>query len=243
VRLREQPGTSQRVLLENLGRGTVVSALSAQATAADGHDWLNVRTPAGLAGWVAREFLRPAGQGGSPDSGGAGSFFTPAQIAGAIGRGCPVSSVANHWPRIVRALQDEGIADRATQIAAIATLGVESTGFEPIEEIPGPHVNWDNYDGGRRYHGRGFIQLTHRFNYIDCATALGLPDLGDNPELLLDPDIAARVFAWFFNTRPSPGRIPQLAAQGDWEGVRRGVNGGLTGWDEFIACVNALEAL
>jgi predicted chitinase/murein DD-endopeptidase MepM/ murein hydrolase activator NlpD len=244
VRLRERPGTSQRILLENIGRGAVVTALSAHAAEADGHSWLNVRTSAGLVGWVARELLRPAAQGGSVDSGRGGSSFTPAQIARAIGRGCPVNSVTEHWPRIVRALQDQGIADRATQIAAIATVGVESTGFEPIEEIAGPHVNWDNYGGGRRYHGRGFIQLTHLSNYTDCGAALGLPDLANNPDLALDPDVAARVFAWYFKTHPFRGQtIPQLAAQGDWDGVRRAVNGGINGWDDFIACVTALQAL
>lgn len=145
--------------------------------------------------------------------------------------------MAEHWPRIVRALTAEGIRlRRTTQIAAIATIGVECTIFKPIEEIEGSNSNWDAYDGGRAYHGRGFIQLTHRSNYVECGRAVGIPDLADNPDRALEPECAARALAWHFKSRG----IPQLAAQGDWKGVRRAVQGGLAGWDDFIACVRAL---
>jgi len=35
--------------------------------------------------------------------------------------------------------------------------------------------------------------------------------------------------------------IAGLAARGDWQGVRRAVNGGLNGWNRFSYCVRKLE--
>jgi hypothetical protein len=61
VRLRAQPGTSQAIVVQNLGSGTTVTALSDQLVAADGHNWRNVRTAGGQVGWVAAEFLAVAG--------------------------------------------------------------------------------------------------------------------------------------------------------------------------------------
>src|SRR5204862_773156 len=81
---------------------------------------------------------------------------------------------------------------------------------------------------GARYHGRSFLQLTGRANYRRYGQKLGV-DLEGNPELALDPDISARILATYFLDRG----IPAKAAAGDWQGVRRAVNGGLNGYDRF----------
>lgn len=56
---------------------------------------------------------------------------------------------------------------------------------------------------GDRYKGRGFIQLTGRWNYTQAGQALGLP-LDKKPELLEKPDIAAKASIWFWNNRVKP---------------------------------------
>jgi predicted chitinase len=91
---------------------------------------------------------------------------------------------------------------------------------------------------GARYHGRGFIQLTGRANYRGYGELLGLP-LEDDPDQALDPTVAARVLALYFKQRG----IDACAANGDWVGVRRRVNGGLNGWARFIQLVGAFEAV
>ncbi len=53
---------------------------------------------------------------------------------------------------------------------------------------------------GVRYKGRGFIQLTGRYNYRKAGQALGLP-LEQQPELVERPDIAAKVAVWFWQPR------------------------------------------
>ena len=56
---------------------------------------------------------------------------------------------------------------------------------------------------GIRYHGRGFIQLTGRENYRNAGKALGI-DLEGNPELAVNPKIAAKIAVWYWNTRVRP---------------------------------------
>lgn len=50
---------------------------------------------------------------------------------------------------------------------------------------------------GKKYKGRGFIQLTGKNNYKDAAKDLGM-DVVNHPELLEDPVNALKVSCWFW---------------------------------------------
>jgi predicted chitinase len=52
--------------------------------------------------------------------------------------------------------------------------------------------------GGYKYRGRGFIQLTGEANYKEVGELIGV-DLLNNPDLMLEPEIAARASAAYFN--------------------------------------------
>ena len=56
---------------------------------------------------------------------------------------------------------------------------------------------------GAKYKGRGFIQITGRWNYKQAGEELGLP-LEKHPELLEKPEIAAKVSVWFWKHRVQP---------------------------------------
>jgi predicted chitinase len=56
---------------------------------------------------------------------------------------------------------------------------------------------------GARYKGRGFIQITGRWNYKQAGEELGLP-LEKHPELVEKPEIAAKVSVWFWKHRVQP---------------------------------------
>lgn len=85
--------------------------------------------------------------------------------------------------------------------------------------------NGDEASGdGYRYRGRGLIQLTGRDNYRLAGSALHLA-LIERPELLLQPDVAARSAAWFWFSHG----CNQLADAGDFLGVTRRINGGTNG--------------
>jgi hypothetical protein len=169
----------------------------------------------------------------------------PAQIAAALG--CNLHTIKTNWPPILEALVSHGIDDLPCQIAVLATVGTEVASFEPINEFGGPAYFTKMYEGrkdlgnvhqgdGVRYHGRGYIQVTGRSNYRTYGQKLGVP-LEDEPDLALQPDVAAKVLAAYF----ADHGIDKLAAAGDWQGVRRAVNGGLNGWDRFSGLVQNLQ--
>lgn len=56
---------------------------------------------------------------------------------------------------------------------------------------------------GAKYKGRGYIQLTGRYNYKRAGEALGLP-LEQQPELVEKPAVAAKVAVWFWQQRVQP---------------------------------------
>jgi putative chitinase len=56
---------------------------------------------------------------------------------------------------------------------------------------------------GALFKGRGFIQLTGRWNYTEAGKALGLP-LDQNPTLVERPEIAAKTSLWFWKNRVRP---------------------------------------
>jgi predicted chitinase/gamma-glutamylcyclotransferase (GGCT)/AIG2-like uncharacterized protein YtfP len=96
----------------------------------------------------------------------------------------------------------------------------ESADFTRMKEIGGAKYFHKRYDpkaapvmaktlgnthagDGVRYHGRGFIQITGRDNYRMAGKALGLP-LEQKPELAANPEIAAKIAVWYWQTRVRP---------------------------------------
>lgn len=53
---------------------------------------------------------------------------------------------------------------------------------------------------GARYKGRGFIQITGRYNYKQAGKALGLP-LEQKPELAEKPEVAVKIAIWYWKNR------------------------------------------
>ena len=83
---------------------------------------------------------------------------------------------------------------------------------------------------GRRFKGRGLIQITGRDNYRKCGEALEL-DLVEQPELLEKTVIACRSAAWFWKCRG----LNELADAGDFRAITKRINGGYNGYQERLA--------
>ena len=118
--------------------------------------------------------------------------------------------------------------------AFMAQVAHESDGFNTAKE----YASGSAYEGrkdlgntqagdGKRYKGRGYIQLTGRSNYEKAGKALGL-DLVGNPSLAEDPKVAADVSVWFWKTKVKP-QVPDFL---DTERVTKVVNGGFNGLDD-----------
>lgn len=119
--------------------------------------------------------------------------------------------------------------------AFLAQVGHESGQLRLLRELWGPTAAQRGYEGradlgntqpgdGKRFMGRGLIQVTGRANYRACGAALGI-DLEAQPELLEQPANAAASAAWFW----LKNNLNRFADRGDFVGLTRAINGGTTG--------------
>jgi putative chitinase len=160
--------------------------------------------------------------------------------------GCPSDKRAEYLPHFIVACHEAAIVTPQRLAAFAAQLGHESGDLRWWEEI----ATGDAYEGrrdlgntqpgdGRRYKGRGPIQLTGRANYRAAGAALGI-DLERHPERANDPDVGFRVAAWYWSTRG----LNELADVGDFTGITRRINGGLNGQADRVARLHrAVQAL
>lgn len=91
---------------------------------------------------------------------------------------------------------------------------------------------------GRRYKGRGLIQLTGRFNYQKATDALGEPYVTE-PALVERFPAAATVSGWFWERNG----LNELADKDDVKVVTLRVNGGYNGLDSRTAHLNVARTV
>lgn len=134
-------------------------------------------------------------------------------------------------PHLNQAMKEAGITTPGRQAAFIAQVAHESGNFKYSEEIASGRAYEGRRDlgntqpgDGERFKGRGYIQLTGRANYAAAGKALGL-DLVNNPGLAARPENAARIAAWYWNSRG----LNAKADAGDFNGITRAINGGYNG--------------
>lgn len=164
--------------------------------------------------------------------------MTPTTLAQALG--IPLTR-ADKWALpITRAMLRFGIDTPARQAAFLAQIGHESAGLRYVREIWGPTPAQLRYEGrkdlgntvsgdGKRFMGRGLIQITGRHNYAQAGTALELPLL-QAPDLLEQPQNAANSAGWYWASR----NLNRFADSGDFRGLTRAINGGYNGLDDRL---------
>lgn len=125
-----------------------------------------------------------------------------------------------------------GLLDSPLRLAHfMAQVAHESGGFRYMEEI----ASGAAYEGradlgnsqpgdGKRYKGRGPLQLTGRANYRRVGRMIGI-DLEENPELAAIPSIGILIACIYWTDR----RLNALADRDDVEAITRKVNGGVNG--------------
>jgi putative chitinase len=146
------------------------------------------------------------------------------------------SKVQTFAPILTQTTQEFSIDNPERLSAFIAQLAHESGELRYMEEI----ADGGAYEGrqdlgnvnpgdGKRFKGRGPIQITGRNNYRNCGTALGL-DLIQNPELLALPEHGCRAAGWFWNVH----QLNVLADERSFFSISRLINGGVNGMDDRI---------
>jgi predicted chitinase len=147
------------------------------------------------------------------------------------------SDVVDFSPRLKKIMANRHIDTPLRQAHFLAQVGHESGEFRFRAEI----ANGEAYQGrvdlgnlqpgdGRKFKGRGLIQLTGRANYGDYGRAIGREaELLETPELVeTDPELCVDVAGWFWAKR----NLNALADADDLTTLTRRVNGGLNGIDD-----------
>lgn len=154
-------------------------------------------------------------------------------LVNALDPGYREAAKAN-FPIILGECQKQGVTDKA-QIAYILATTVHESGagkfmeeFASGEAYEGRSDLGNNQPGdGKRYKGRGYVQITGRNNYTNWSKKLGL-DLVGNPDLAKKPEIAARILVEGMKEGSFTGKkLSDFIGGGkqDFEGARRIVNG------------------
>jgi len=142
------------------------------------------------------------------------------------------SSKANTvLPFMNAAMKEANVNNCARTAAFLAQLGHESGSLVYMEEL----ASGAAYEGrrdlgntqpgdGKRFKGRGPIQLTGRANYQKAGQALGM-DLISNPTIVATNAVGFRTSAWFWSSHG----LNELADQGAFSTITSRINGGQNG--------------
>lgn len=149
---------------------------------------------------------------------------------------CPAAKRADYLPFIQKAMAEFAITSYWRETAFLAQLAHESAELRYMEEI----ASGAAYEGrkdlgntqpgdGKRYKGRGPIQLTGRANYTKYGGLLGL-DLVNNPTVAATKEVGFRIAGEFWKLNG----LNELADQQDFKAITKRINGGYNGLDDRI---------
>ncbi|MGH7495084.1 MAG: glycoside hydrolase family 19 protein [bacterium] len=142
------------------------------------------------------------------------------------------------------AMNEFGVNTPQREAAFLAQIAHESGEFRWMEEIWGPTPAQQRYEppkdlarklgntqpgDGKRFKGRGPIQITGRANYEKYGGMLGI-DLVNNPEKAATPEVGFRVAGLFWQKNG----LNDLADKEMFETTTRRINGGINGLDDRL---------
>lgn len=159
--------------------------------------------------------------------------LSAAKLQGTMPR-ARTEDITKFFAPMVSTLSAYSIDTPLRQAHFLAQIGHESGALRFTEEL----ASGDAYEGradlgnikpgdGRKFKGRGLIQLTGRSNYEKYGQAKGIDFTdGDKCELVAsDAQLALDVACWFWKTHG----LNELADQDDVRAVTQRINGGLNG--------------
>ncbi len=156
----------------------------------------------------------------------------------------PDAKRAVYLPFLQRAMTEFAVNVPLREAAFLAQVAHESGEFRWMEEIWGPTAAQKKYEppsdtatklgntqpgDGKRFKGRGPIQITGRANYSKYGGLLGL-DLVNNPERAATPEVGFRVAGLFWQRNG----LNELADREMFETITRRINGGLNGYQDRL---------
>lgn len=149
---------------------------------------------------------------------------------------CAAAKRADYLPFIQQAMTEFDITSYWREAAFLAQLAHESGELRYMEEI----ASGAAYEGranlgntqpgdGKRFKGRGPIQLTGRANYTKYGQLLGL-DLVNEPTIAATKEVGFRIAGQFWKLNG----LNELADQQQFKAITKRINGGYNGLDDRI---------
>ena len=165
--------------------------------------------------------------------------------------GLSIGLAEQYTPFLRKAMLERKITTPKRAAMFLAQLGHESLSLKFFEEIWGPTQAQLGYEGrvdlgnthpgdGKRYKGRGPIQLTGRANYRKYGQLLGL-QLEENPEMAAKANVGFRTAALFWQQIGANA----LADAGNFREITHRINGGFNGQEDRerrLAAINLMGA-
>lgn len=159
----------------------------------------------------------------------------------------PLKRAQTIFAGLLSAMREGKIDNKLRVSAFIAQVTHESGAFRYMEEI----ASGEAYEGrknlgntqpgdGKKFKGRGYIQLTGRTNYTKAAKDLSLP-LVEQPEIAATYENAPKIAVWFWNSR----KLNDFADRKQFDKITKLINGGFNGKEDRDAiyqnCLKVLE--
>jgi putative chitinase len=223
-------------IITTLNRGQLLDV----ANPTDGAEWLEATTlvssqPDDIRGFVSAQFVveadRPVSQ--TPTKGSPAITLSQLKTLAPHGKAAFIEPLAN---QCVNARMSHGLGTSPLHICHfLAQLAHEAAGFITMREFWGPTPAQKRYEGrrdlgntqsgdGKRFMGRGYLQITGRANYGKYGALIGQP-LTSMPQLAEDPVHALNIACLYWKAR----NIDEPASQNNIAEVTRRINGGHNG--------------
>lgn len=230
-------------------------------------EFINQDLEEGWKDWVAGAAIGAAALGGAGDADAATNKqvtkpgFThtvkqPQKIAPPVASKKELAKSVTGNPHEVylkKAAQKAGIQGQEL-IAFLSQCAHETLDFKHMKEMGGK-LDFKKYDprfaprkakilgntnpgDGAKYKGRGYIQITGKYNYGEASKAIyGDDRLVKNPELVEKPEVAAKTSVWYWQNRVAP----KVNSFKNTQDVTKKINPGLKGLDQRKDRQNAFQ--
>ena len=155
-------------------------------------------------------------------------------------------SINRYYQPLVAGMAKYRISSAIRMAHFIAQIGHETASLRYAEEI----ADGSAYEGrvdlgnteagdGKRFKGRGLIQLTGRANYAEYSKDSGVDYLANPRKVATDPFVAVDVACWYWDKR----KLNRYADKDDVKQVTRRINGGYNGLDDRIDYLSRAKAV
>lgn len=156
------------------------------------------------------------------------------------------SRIERYYDPLVAGMKKYAINTNLRVAHFIAQIGHETASFRYAEEI----ADGSAYEGradlgntragdGKRFKGRGLIQLTGRANYTEYSKDSGVDYVANPKKVATDRYVAVDVACWFWNKK----KLNTFADRDDVKAVTRRINGGYNGLDDRIDYLTRAKAV